>query len=186
MEIIQNITEYKIRLPKRLISGFYYVIPFSEQLRYLLRPPESMMNLWNRLKSFVPYQMIITIQKWVLLLRHFYFSYIASEFEIVHSIPLLVKDIKLLLKKIGKLPECKLFFALRFFFKRCQHFLIFSFQYGPWTRKQFFWIIEYDMVLYLLFIFQANRLLEQVVNTKVGLTGLRFFYFTRPLILSVC
>ncbi|XP_031630218.1 gustatory receptor for sugar taste 64f-like [Contarinia nasturtii] len=33
---------------------------------------------------------------------------------------------------------------------------------------------------------EANRLLEQVVNTKVGLTGMRFFYFTRPLILSVC
>lgn len=33
--------------------------------------------------------------------------------------------------------------------------------------------------------FQANRFLEQVVHTKVGFTGLRFFYFTRPLILSV-
>lgn len=32
---------------------------------------------------------------------------------------------------------------------------------------------------------QANRFLEQVVNTKVGFTGMRFFYFTRPLILSV-
>ncbi|XP_055317723.1 gustatory receptor for sugar taste 64f-like [Sitodiplosis mosellana] len=32
---------------------------------------------------------------------------------------------------------------------------------------------------------EANRFLEQVVNTKVGLTGMRFFYFTRPLILSV-
>ncbi len=32
---------------------------------------------------------------------------------------------------------------------------------------------------------QANRFLEQVVNKKVGITGMRFFYFTRPLILSV-
>lgn len=32
---------------------------------------------------------------------------------------------------------------------------------------------------------QAKRFLEQVVNTKVGFTGMRFFYFTRPLILSV-
>lgn len=32
---------------------------------------------------------------------------------------------------------------------------------------------------------QADRFLEHVVNTKVGITGLRFFYFTRPLILSV-
>lgn len=32
---------------------------------------------------------------------------------------------------------------------------------------------------------QANRFLEQVVNSKVGFTGMRFFYFTRPLILSV-
>lgn len=36
-----------------------------------------------------------------------------------------------------------------------------------------------------LIFFKANRFLEQVVNTKVGLTGMRFFYFTRPLILSV-
>lgn len=34
-------------------------------------------------------------------------------------------------------------------------------------------------------VHQADRFLEHVVNTKVGITGLRFFYFTRPLILSV-
>lgn len=34
-------------------------------------------------------------------------------------------------------------------------------------------------------LMQANRFLEVVVNKKVGITGMRFFYFTRPLILSV-
>lgn len=36
-----------------------------------------------------------------------------------------------------------------------------------------------------IFLSQAERFLEEITNSTVGLTGMRFFYLTRSLILSV-
>lgn len=58
--------------------------------------------------------------------------------------------------------------------------------YDSEVRLTYFTFLNF-LVLNFLFNFnEANRFLEQVTNSKIGLTGLRFFYFTRPLILSVC
>lgn len=55
-----------------------------------------------------------------------------------------------------------------------------------WSEYQYSGGILFSTRSFLVFLInQANRFLEQVVNTKVGFTGMRFFYFTRPLILSV-
>lgn len=48
------------------------------------------------------------------------------------------------------------------------------------------WLFDSIQLISIIWIFiQAARFLEEITNSTIGLTGMRFFFLTRSLILSV-